>query len=183
MANKKDIGMLVVIAIGIFIGLAFLVAIANSISPLSATQTQTNETITITSARLVNNNINSSIVFTLQNGVSTSTYARISNFVLTNSTGGVLNVGNYTLNANTGTLTFVNNTGMISGIGQGNTTLATYNYLGSNYINDGGSRSVLTLIVLFGSIAILIFVVVMVFKSEGLRSLLGYGGGAVEASK
>lgn len=178
MASKKDIGMFILILTGVMTSIAFLVATANSTTLQTDYQPQTNETVTISGARIVGNQINSSVNFTLVKGYVYSSKSPISSLVVTNGTGGVIASDNYTINTTNGVLTFLNTTYMVTGGGKGNTTLASYLYPDVNYVTDGTSRTVIPLVILFCVVGIVIFVFARVFMAEGIQKLSRFGGGA-----
>jgi len=84
-----------------------------------------NEALNISSARIADNSINGSVVFSLSN-IGTGWVN--DSFVVLNATGTVIGSGNYTVNYTTKRISFVNTTYMVSGVGQGNITNITYQY-------------------------------------------------------
>jgi uncharacterized membrane protein AbrB (regulator of aidB expression) len=185
MAGKKNIGMIIIITAAVLISLAFITAIANDISTQTSYQTQTNETVSINTARLGGNQVNSSVVFSLSKGyLVTAKNLPISDVVVKNITGATIGSGNYTTNLTAGTIAYNNNTYMVSGGGLSNTTYVTYNYASTFYVENQGSRTVISLILLFAALGLVGFVIVEVIKSDGMQSLLSMGkGGAREVSE
>lgn len=144
----------------ISIGIAFILVIANSLSPSTQIQPMTNDSIVISSARLVGNQINNSQQFSVDYAQAVTGKTPISNFVLINQTGSTISqAGNYSFNSDTGVLNLTNSTYWVTGGGKGNQTYASYNYKSSSYVDDSASRSTLELIVFFTVLGLLLGVI------------------------
>ena len=80
----------------------------------------------------------------------------------------------YTWVASTGNLTLTNNSGILTQIGDENTTYVNYQYCGDDYVNQGWARTVLDNVVGFFGMAILavgILLAMSVLKNEGLLNI------------
>jgi hypothetical protein len=144
----------------ISIGIAFILVIGNSISPSTQIQLLTNDSTSISGARLVGNQINNSYQFTLRYAQSVTGKTPISNFALINSSGSSISqAGNYSINSVTGVLNLTNSTYWVTGDGKNNQTYATYNYKSLNYVEDAGVRSTFDLIGFFAALGLLLGVI------------------------
>ena len=152
-----------------FISIIIGVVLIGSVSTESQARTTTagivDESISIATARLVANNINTTKEFTITNAPTgwKVNDCPITNFVLTNASGTTLS-GNYTFTAASGKFTVANNTFMVTGGGGNNGTLADYNYCADSYMNLSWGRTVINLVPGFFALAIL-FVGLMLFYS------------------
>lgn len=139
----------------IIVGVIFINIIAAETNGSTEPTYVTGEALSIASARLVGNQINQSVTFTLTNAGLVDAGGWVTDsVVITNATGQTL-VGNYTVNYVTDRITFANNTYMVSGGGLNNNTLVAYQYYSGDYINSDFGRSILDLVAGFLAIALL----------------------------
>jgi hypothetical protein len=181
MSVKKQIGVFLLVLIAVMIGTAFLISIANSTFEQTNTYTVANESQSIASARDAANGVISTVVYEVANSYRVTGQTPISSFVLRASDGSTVTAGNYTLN-NNGTYTLVNTTFWVGTAA--NTTYRGYVFKPANYVNDGTSRTIIPLIILFCALGILAVVLSQVFSGESMSGLLRLGGGAkVESAR
>jgi len=115
-----------------------------------------NEPLNIASARLSGNNINQSVMFTLQNlGLKDSGGWVVNSVSIKNATGATIAAGNYSVNYTSQRINFINTTYMVSGGGSKNDTWVDYRYYQDSYLQQQFARSILNNI-LVGVFAILI---------------------------
>lgn len=172
--KAKSVGMFIILVIGILVGLVFLQATSNSVAEQSTIIYKVNQTITFPT--------NTTYVTLLGKAVSPS--ASSANVVAINATGGeVIATANYTIS------NYYNNNGALEARLYGRPTVSSsvyaglpvnvsYAYESANYVTDSGSKTVIGLIVLFGALGILGFVIHYLFKSEDMQNILRMGGGA-----
>ncbi len=158
---KSDGKMVFMIFVGAIITVVFLGVIANSIFAQTNTITVTNETQTAAA-------VNSSITLTGR--------ANISAITIINATNNTLDwTANFTVSStdDDGDLGIFLFTRDVTGAGfAGESINVSYSYEPFGYLQDSGSRSVTNLIVIFGALAIVIFIVVIIFKFGSIREML-----------
>lgn len=176
MSVKKDIGLYIILVIGITVAIAFLIASANTITGSTQKVVVTDEIINIAPARLADGAINNTYVFTPAH-TSSNTGWRANSPECTVSTITIKNNSNVALTTPTdyvytsGTGTFVlEDTAPLNGQISNNTKVS-YSYCGDNYVPGSSNQSILTLIILFGAIAILVWVIVTLIKNGGLYNV------------
>ncbi len=176
---------LIMMFIGVIITVTFIAQIGTDISAQTELITVTNESLDISSTRTGsgNDSVVNTVVLTLVNNQNVTGNFPISSFVLRNNdTGAIIVAANYTLDATFGNLTLVDNgywNGTETGEGAlSNITFANYQYKDINYVDDSSSRSVINLILIFAALAIVIFIIVLLFRKDGeLNRFTKVGGG------
>lgn len=170
MANKnkvvikdKQFGYLMITVISVFIGLAFLTAIGQAITPLRKPYTIVNESLDISAARLADNNINESYGFSLNNDNWVSSSVKVYNETKGELTANTDYIVNYTEEK----IYFKNSTTMVNYVS--NTTLIDYQYYDDRYIEDTTGRALLGIITLLVIVGILSVALVPVIKSWLVR--------------
>lgn len=152
---KSDGKMIFMIFVGAIITVVFLAAIANSVVPQTEIQTFTNLSITTAA-------VNSSTTLTGR--------ANTTAITVVNASDGTDWTVNFTANTTDidGDLGIFLVTTQDAGLAAQNATSAnvTYSFEGSGYLQDSSSRSVTVLIVFFGALAIVVFVIVVMFKNS-----------------
>lgn len=163
--NKAQIGVIIIVIMGIFAGIALLQAIFTGQSVLTTKQVTINESIDIATANptatIINENASANRFrisnypdeqwkidlcpissFTLGNG--SLIYTVDTDYVFTATTGYVYLNNSVNVNGTTGKLD--------------NTTYAGYTWCPEGYNTDSGSRSIAGIIGLFAAIALVVFV-------------------------
>ena len=171
--ENKTIGIILGVAIAVFIGAMLIQVIASSTQDRTTLTTKT-ENIDISAARLAGGTINESKTFTLATGVGDwrNDYSECipQTIVLTNQTGGKLtDPTDYVYVYNGGTLTFADSVNINSSLA--NNTIATYDYCPDGYVAQSWGRNVLNLIVGFFAFALLgvvIYLVYYIFKANNI---------------
>jgi flagellar hook-associated protein FlgK len=156
----------------IVIGVAFVVSNANSISTSVQSQPITDESVNFASARIAANlSINESKVFTVTYNPVAQSNLSLTDFVLTNASGSAATVTtDYVVNLATGGFTLKNTTFWLNPAS--NISLVDYNYYDNNYVEDTGTRTMLSLIVFFLALGIL-FVVIRYVGWDKLKEWFG----------
>lgn len=161
MNNKGQIsvGVLVVLFVGIIVALALFNPIANTVGEMSNKQVVTNQSNDISSVFVNGTLVNESIELTIY---SQSEWKQqdcpLESVVLRNGAGTTLVLTtDYVLDADAGTYTLVNtaNTQPDTSL---NLTYADYSYCADGYNKDSGSRSILSIILVFAALIMLGFV-------------------------
>ena len=140
----------------VIVALAFITAMSGLLNPQTELSTATNEEINISSAIIDSNNINESVVFTLDYGSATTGNTPISSVVITNGTTTATITTDYAIGTDLGNLTLVNSTYML---GAGDTLYATYNYKASSYLDNNFARLITALIIGFAALVVLAFII------------------------
>jgi hypothetical protein len=144
MEMKNGLMMILIAFIFISLGFAFFGVVTDSVGSMTQFQTSTNESFT---------GLRSPATATLSHPNITS----VTN--VKNSTGITMPTTNYTLNTTTGVISInapqVNNTAFT----------ATYLYKTANYIDDGASNSITSLISLMVAIGILLGVIAFIYPA------------------
>lgn len=176
---KKGIGLFVILVIAILVGITFLVATADTATSQTTLNTAKNVTVTFPT----------NTTYITLSGKAVSPSDSSANVVATNATGGeIIATGNYTLS------NYYNNNGALEARLYGRPTIAnslyagksvnlTYTYESTNYVGDNTSRTLITLIVLFGAIGILAVVIVYLWRSDDLQHLMKLGGAKVVSAQ
>lgn len=151
----------------LLIGIVLISSVAIN-TQLVTTPTQvTSESLNIASLRIVANNINASKNVTLANAGLLDAGGWVDNSVtIKNASGTTISTGNFTVDYTNDRITFLNTTFMVQLGGAGNTTLATYQYYASDYLNATWQRTVLNMIGGFFAIALML-ISVGLFYSVG----------------
>jgi len=163
MNKKGQLGTLVMIFIGVIVAIVLMGSVANIINPSTDLQTASNESVSLANFRVTDGSINTTYVHNLSNSypaldwrLSESSCNFASVVVLNQSNDTLTVTTDYVINATEGSITFkdvkaVNDT-------SSNSTLITYTYCDSGYNKDSSSRTILSLILIFASLAILALV-------------------------
>lgn len=153
--STKNISKIIAAFVLVIVGSILITVIATQTNTITTPTTVDNEVLSIASARTAGNNINTATTFTLANQGNADAGGWVDNSVaITNSTGTAM-TGNFTVNYATQTITFSNNTFMVSGGGYNNGTLVDYQYYSNNYL-QGFGNTVLSLISGFFAIAVML---------------------------
>lgn len=139
----------------IILGVIFATVISQQSLTVTTGTAVTDEPLSIASARLAANNVNSSITFTLANAGLADAGGWVSNSVFITNASGTSLAGNFTVNYISDTITFSNNTFMVTGGGAGNNTLVDYQYYPANYINSSFGRDALNMLGGFIALALI----------------------------
>lgn len=151
------------------LGVVTIGALAGQILIATNPETVVDESLSISSARLTDNEINETYTFTLSNlGLVDAGGWVTDSVAITNSSGTTL-AGNYTVDYDAQTITFKNNTYMVSEGGAGNDTLVNYQYYPSSYLNQGFARTTFQMVPGFYALMILIAFVAFIYL--GLRKV------------
>lgn len=160
--NSGDFKALIAIFVGVIIATVLLSSISDSIFE------QTN-TITITNESVVVGAVNVSVGTTGRDLVGVGT---VSNS--TNATGSGLftglNVIDTTLISGAKTISLVANDTASNLVG--NTVNVSYTANPDGFISESGARSITLLIIIFGALAALIFIIVVLIKNGSFREIL-----------
>lgn len=177
MAVQKQIGMFIVLTIGIVIAIAMIIGSADTVKDSTQTHSYT-ETVNVASAYIAGAKIDNSFQYTLTNAPTNTGWRAnvngecdVKTITLKNQSGSTLNTGNYTYYPVTGKLNLTNINPMNLSTSSSNTTTVTYNYCTDNYIPGSSNQAIVGLIILFAAIGILIFVITCLIKSGGIYSL------------
>lgn len=175
MVKGNVVALLIMIFIGAIVSLTFLDSISNNIAGQTTLLAITNESQDISGARISNEQINESFTFTVTNnpGASGRKNVSINGFVIRNDTGAVATITtDYVINVSNGVYNLVNSSFWVFNgtSNQTNGTVRDYNFPSAEYVTDIGSRSIISLILIFAAIAIFIFVIVMLFKGDNVIS-------------
>ena len=173
MDAKKGIGLFIIMLIGVLTAVVFLQAAANTVQNSVTTYNIGNLTLTLPAT------VNGTVALPNLQTLTTTT-----GYVVTNFTGGqtIAAVGSYigTPGAN---LTLIQTNGQLYMLVNNSVwTSQKINVSGvmgtTGYISDPGTQSTTLLIVLFSAIAILAFVVAMLWRSDYFQKILNMGGSA-----
>jgi hypothetical protein len=177
MAKYTDLGLFVFVTIVAVLGIAFLVASANTIADSTNRVTVINERIDISTARITGGGINESKELSIANipkswklSVTECLPGKTGNgFILKNQSGNTLATTTDYIVYDKGNLTLKN----VLNLNRSsfNSTNVSYYYCSDNYVPGSSNQSILSLIVLFFTIAILITVVVYFLKSKSYEKL------------
>ena len=178
MANKF-MAMFIIIMVGSIIAISFLSEIGNNVEEQTGQSNVANE-----SGILPRNDstgtVNSTAVLTVSifPGSTTASNLSLISFTLGNSSGDLAALTtDYTIDLASGQYSLINSSFWLTQNQSDNNTLITYAYRDQDYIQDASSRSIIRLILIFGSIAIFIFVIVIIFKdssvNDKLKNLVG----------
>lgn len=175
MAGKtsKQLGLILLVFVGIIVGIAFINAIATTVTDQTQFSPITNESLSISTLRIAGNDINDTLNLTLAH----SNWSGAPSQVRTGN--GTILIANtdYAVDTALYRVRFLNSTTMVSTLT--NTTSFDYSYKSGNYIADGTSRSIIPLILLFSVIGLIIFALIVFYNREFLDMLgerVGYGG-------
>lgn len=161
---KADGKMIFMIFVGAIITVVFLATIANSIFAQTNLVTVTNETETAAA-------VNSSITLTGRSNTTAIT--------VVNASDGTDWTANFTVSStdSDGDLGIFLFTRDVTGAGfAGESINTSYTYQPFGYIQDSGSRSVTNLIVIIGALAIVVFIIVVMFKFGSIREMMNSFG-------
>ncbi len=160
---KSDGKMVFMIFLGAIITVVFLGLIADSVSTQTSILTSTNATFT--SAAAVNGTVQltgraNTTVVTVVDGAN-DTLVWTGNFsVNTVNAAGVPGI-------------FLVTTDAAGAAGQNDSAIGvTYSFQPQGYLPDSSSRSVASLIVIFGALAIVVFVIVVMFQFGSIREMM-----------
>lgn len=159
---KGDGKMIFTIFIGAIIAVVFLASIGNSVFEQTNTGTATN--VSFTGAA-----INTSLALEGRELIVGTSVINGTNITLIS--GGVILATGTVNGVQTVTVT-INDTATAL---VGTLMNATYTFNPDGYLSDSGSRSITNLIVLFGALAILVFLVVVLFKEGSFAELIAKG--------
>ena len=164
MANKTSIIFILIVFIWAVITATLIGSIANQTNLLTNTFSVSNETVTVPST------VNGTLDLTGRDLVTEIEIINATN----NTAGNVVPVGLSLQRGfgNSGLLTvqlFANDTASID---LGESVNISYIYNPDGYVNTVGGRAITNLIVLFAALAIVVFIIVMMFGSEALQNLL-----------
>ena len=147
----------------LILGIVFVSQIATLGQDITTTTGVSNETHNVLPTIETGRNdtgVNSTIVYTLTNAPTSWKVndCPITNFVLTNSSGGAFTITtDYILTASAGTYTLVDSATMVANLpAADNNTLASYNYCGDDYMNLGWGRTGIDLVPGFFALALLL---------------------------
>jgi hypothetical protein len=150
--EKFNLGMMIVIAFGIIIGLSLLTPISNNVNSLTSTQSVVN--LTTTSGA-----INTPVTITGYQGV-------VGSYVIYNSSGTSIPNANMTLSSATvgGQKVLV----LTTLVGPWNSTTVKINAAlePMGYLEDGASQTIALLIVIFASLGIAVFALYPIMKEK-----------------
>ncbi len=169
MKNKKGegdmgFGSIIMMFVGIIFALALMGPIFDSQSVMTTKPTVTDETVSVATAKLADDNFNAS--FDLPAVTNTPTVGSwqaadcpLEGVVVSNASGTALTVTtDYTFDTTTGILNIINNSDTIAAFAADNDSLIDYSYCHDGYITNSGGRGVTTLIGVFAALALLGFV-------------------------
>ena len=169
------IGTFVILFIGIIIAIALLPSIANSQNLITEKQTVTNETLDITSARINDTDVNSSVVFDvgkyaeIREGWQDQGDCPMTGFAMINESGTAMTSGtDYVISGSGGNLTLRSEIGIVNGSIGSNTTYITYSYCDDGYATSGATRSIAEFIMIFAALGLLGFAVYLGLNKAGL---------------
>jgi len=155
------------ILVGSIIGIVFLESTANNVQEQTQFLSIVNESHDINNSWLSDDSINTTYQFTVTQAPNTQGVSNLSitsfSLILINGSASV-NGTDYILTPTLGNYTLVNTTFWRGATD--NTSLASYNFANDNYIVDSPTRNILPMIIIFGSLGILVFVIVMLFKLD-----------------
>lgn len=158
---KSDGKMIFMIFVGAIITIVFMNVIADSIFTQTNIATVTNKTFTTAA-------VDSSVTLVGRQNISTITIINATNNTLDWS-------ANFTVDTvdSSGNLGIFLVTRNVTGVGFPTESInVTYSYEPFGYLQDSGSRSVSALILIFGALAIVVFVIVVIFKFGSLNEMM-----------
>ena len=170
--NNSSVYKLVAAFTLLIIGVVLLSTVAGLTNDVTEKVRVTNESTDVSSAWLNATNVNSSIVFTLDNNPTgwRITDCPVGGVVFRNSTGDEMTITtDYLITTSAGTFTLKNTTATQNLTS--NTTYTDYNYCGTGYLTQGWNRSVLDLVPGFFALAILgisLLLFYSIAKDEGI---------------
>ncbi len=168
MASKLDgLKPIILIFLVAIIGVTFIVANDNSLSPSINSQPIYNESVNFASARIASNfSVNESKVFTVTYSPVTTSNLSLVSLTMTNQSGtaAVLNT-DYKVNLTNGQITFLNSS-LWQVPESTNTSLINYNYYSGSYVKDTASRSIFSLIDFMSAIGVLLVVVGYLYRNK-----------------
>ena len=170
---SKGIGLVTILmlVIGVAFVMGILPSIAQPINIMSEKQPVGSELITFkrnkTNATAPWCSINSSVIVNIAKSSYAETNCPVDNFVLKNGSNALTLVSgtDYNFNAITGGITFYNSTDMQQGC-TSNSTYASYNYCGTGYARDSGTRAIVNIILIMACLAIVAYCIYWVFKDR-----------------
>jgi len=147
----KDLKIITIFAF-LIIGIVFIGVIANMVTENTEGKTEPNEYISIAGARDTNGDINSSLPIALANDevISFTSLSEENGSALALTT-------DYIINLSLGQVFLINNSHTVETLNTTytNHTNATYVYQMDNYIENGTSRTIISLLVIFFAIGVL----------------------------
>lgn len=157
----EQIKSIIVMFIAIMVALPLLLSMVSLINPQTELSSVTDEEINLSDAYIDSDNINESIVFTLDYGYETTGNTPISSFVLGNSTTDATETTDYVVNESYGTFTLKN-----SSFWQNSeeTGYADYDYKASSYMDNSFPRLLTALIIGISALVILVFLVAWIIR-------------------
>lgn len=160
--GEMSVGAYVLIAVGILVAIALLNASAESTSVMTQKQSVANQSISVVGAYVGANEANESVNFTIYSQSDWKVLdCPLTSVVLRNGAGTALAAEtDYTLYDNEGVFSLLNTTKTVPGTSL-NLTYADYSYCADGYNTNSGSRTIANLIIVFGSLMILAFVLEM----------------------
>lgn len=177
MADMKFMGILISLFIGVvFVG-AMLTPISTNTQEMTSKSSITNYEVNLNTSASWNasqgQTVNSSYVYTVETDHIPDSWkvanCPIENFVLGNTTGGNYTADtDYVFTGSTGSWVLLNTTGWN---GTANITFASYDFCGDGYITSSGGRTTATMILIFGAIALIAFMlwgVYFVLRKTGM---------------
>ena len=157
---KSDGKMIFMIFIGVIITAVFMVSIADQASLLTSTSTITNGTFTSAAT-------NSTVTLPGRSNITAVTVHNASD-----GTDWTANFSVNTTNAQ-GTLGIFLATGGVTGTGfPAESINVSYTYEPQGYIRESAGRNMAALIVLFAALAIVVFVIVVIFKFGSINDMM-----------
>jgi len=159
MNKRGNVGMFVILFVGVIVALALFSPIMNTTSQMTSKQTTTNKSIDVSSAYVNDNTVNESINFTIYTQSAwKQSDCPLTSVVIRNGAGTTLTLNtDYKLYASQGVFSLVNTTKTVPQTSL-NLTYVDYTYCADGYLTDASSRSIAKLVVLFSALAILAFV-------------------------
>jgi len=165
MKNKRaqmNVGMIVIMIMAIFVGLALLQAIFNEQAVLTEKENAA-EAGSLSTAVPAAAAINTSVNFTVAHaptGWKADGGCPLGSFALTNNSGtAYTSATDYIVDVNSGIFHYLNTSQTVNDSQQGNVTAITYNWCPDGYNKDAGSRGIARQIGLFTALALAVFVI------------------------
>ena len=159
MNNRGNIGLFVILFVGIVFTLALMSPIANTVGQMTSKQTTTNKSIDVSSAYIDDDDVNESINFTIYSQSDwKQTQCPLTSVALRNGVGTTLTLNtDYKLYADVGVFSLLNTSDTVPATGL-NLTYTDYTYCADGYNTSASSRSIAKLVLVFSALAILAFV-------------------------
>jgi len=159
MNKKGNVGMFVILFVGVIVALALFSPIMNTTNLMTSKQTTTNKSIDVSSAYVSDNEVNESINFTIY---SQSAWKQsdcpLTSVAIRNGAGTTLTKDtDYTLYASEGVFSLLNTTKTVPATSL-NLTYVDFTYCADGYNTSASSRSIAKLVLVFCALAILAFV-------------------------